>query len=365
MAGVSNNKKSSNIKRVSTGKINTEKVFPHKEGEVKVEEISIDEALSSRVRRNEGLYNRHNNKKVSDNNKVEKRLSNTSQQKFNFDSKKIKIEDDMDNSFFTEKKKKIKPKVKTNNKPVSVKVENIPMKKAINKRKNKNDSMVVIMLFLAVVIVFMGVFLIYHFGTFDHSKTKIEYKKVEVVPENIVFLGDSITEFYDLEKYFPKRNVVNSGVSGNTTQDILDNMKDRVYRYNPSHIFLLIGTNDYPNEDISMEDTKNNIKEIIKDIKKKLPRAKLYVESIYPINNSEDDKINHKMVSNRNNKYIKKINKEIKKFAKKEKIEYIDMYKELIDDDDNLSLDYTKEGLHLSDEGYEKVTFVLKKYIEN
>ena len=68
------------------------------------------------------------------------------------------------------------------------------------------------------------------------------------------------------------------------------------------------------------------------------------------------------MIKNRNNKDIKEINKEIKKIAKKEKITYIDMYDELVDEDGDLSLDYTKEGLHLSDEGYEKVTFVLKKY---
>ena len=363
--GSSNNKnKTFNTKKVSTGKINTKKVFPRKDGEVKVEEISINEALSSRVRRNQNLYNKPSDKKVSNTN-TEEKLSNTKQQKFNFDSKKIKIEDDMDNSFFTEKKKKTKPKVKEKpkeEKNVSVKIENIPMKKAIKKNKNKNDSMVVTMLFLSVVIVFMGVFLIYHFGTFDHNKVKVKYKNVEVVPENIVFLGDSITEFYDVEKYFPKKNVVNSGISGNTTQDILDDMKNRVYRYNPSQVFLLIGTNDLVDKKLSIEDTENNVEEIIKNIKKKLPKTKVYVESIYPINDSNDDKIDSEMIKNRNNKDIKEINKEIKKIAKKEKITYIDMYDELVDEDGDLSLDYTKEGLHLSDEGYEKVTFVLKKY---
>ena len=39
--------------------------------------------------------------------------------------------------------------------------------------------------------------------------------------------------------------VVNSGVSGDKTNDILDNMEERIYRYNPSKVVILVGTNDY------------------------------------------------------------------------------------------------------------------------
>ena len=66
MANAGSNRKTSNIKKVSIGKINTKKVFPSKNGKVKVEEISIDEALSSRVRRNQKLYNKSNEKRISD-----------------------------------------------------------------------------------------------------------------------------------------------------------------------------------------------------------------------------------------------------------------------------------------------------------
>lgn len=45
--------------------------------------------------------------------------------------------------------------------------------------------------------------------------------------ESIVFLGDSITSRCDLNKYFPNYNVYNSGIAGNMTKDILDNMENR------------------------------------------------------------------------------------------------------------------------------------------
>ena len=48
----------------------------------------------------------------------------------------------------------------------------------------------------------------------------------------------SITKYYDLDKYFTDMPVVNSGVAGETTDDILSNMKNKVYYYNQSKIFF-------------------------------------------------------------------------------------------------------------------------------
>ena len=195
------------------------------------------------------------------------------------------------------------------------------------------------------------------------KKPKIKVKTEYKVPENIVFLGDSITDYYDLEKYYSEYNIVNSGISGNKTSDILENMEERVYRYNPSKIFLLIGINDLAYE-IPKDEIVSNIEEIIKKIKKNRPNAELYVESIYPINDSDNEKINHQILVNRRNEDVIEVNSEIKKYCKEKKVKYIDLYSKLIDEDGNLKLDYTREGLHISDEGYEFLTKELKKYLK-
>ena len=39
------------------------------------------------------------------------------------------------------------------------------------------------------------------------------------------------------------------------------------------------------------------------------------------------------------------------------------MYDELKDTNDNLKLEYTKEGLHISDSGYVVITKEIKKYL--
>ena len=72
------------------------------------------------------------------------------------------------------------------------------------------------------------------------------------------------------------------------------------------------------------------------------------------------------MVHGRKNEKIININKELKAFADKtENVTYINMYDKLIDEDGNMKLEYTREGLHLSDEGYKVVTKELSKYINN
>ena len=77
------------------------------------------------------------------------------------------------------------------------------------------------------------------------NKNNNEKKEIDYKSQNYLFLGDSITEFYHLEDYYDEKlYVVNSGISGNSTYNILDDMYNRVYKYNPTKVFLLIGTND-------------------------------------------------------------------------------------------------------------------------
>ena len=49
--------------------------------------------------------------------------------------------------------------------------------------------------------------------------------------ENIVFVGDSIFDWYPTEKIFSDFPIVNSGIVGNKTTDILANMEERIYKY--------------------------------------------------------------------------------------------------------------------------------------
>ena len=124
-------------------------------------------------------------------------------------------------------------------------------------------------------------------------KSKPTVVKKEIMNPNIVMLGDSITNYYDLDKYYGNdKLMVNSGINGNKANDILNDMKNRVYVYNPSKVFLLIGINNFLHEDITPEEMVDQIDKIVTEINDKLPNTKIYIESIYPINDTWRTKCN-------------------------------------------------------------------------
>lgn len=197
------------------------------------------------------------------------------------------------------------------------------------------------------------------------KETKKQNSDVDIKAQNIVFLGDSITEFYHLEDYYDESiPVVNSGIAGNKAYDILTNMDERVYRYNPTKVFLLVGTNDLFHR--TDPEIANNIADIVREIHKHRKNAEVYVESIYPVNNKTEgnDIVVDWMVGERDNERIKEINKKIKENSKDYDYTYLDFYSMLEGEDGLLKLEYTVDGLHISDEGYKLITKEIMKIIE-
>ena len=182
--------------------------------------------------------------------------------------------------------------------------------------------------------------------------------------DNFVFLGDSLTDFYPLEEFYDELPVVNSGVSGYQTTDILSRIDSMVTIYNPTKVFLLIGTNDIEAER-SEDEIVENIAEIIDRIYEKRPKAKIYLESLLPVNRSEDEKINHDTVGRRTNETIQSINEKLESYAEENDIEFINLYDEFTDENGELALKYTEEGLHLSNLGYLRLTNILLPYFQD
>ena len=76
-----------------------------------------------------------------------------------------------------------------------------------------------------------------------------EFDEAQIGFEKIVFLGDSITEGGgDWNNYFGTKNIVNRGISGDTTLGVLARLSEICF-YKPISLFLLIGINDIFNTD--------------------------------------------------------------------------------------------------------------------
>ena len=79
-------------------------------------------------------------------------------------------------------------------------------------------------------------------GRYHQDDLRLE--EAPAVEGRVVFLGDSITDGWDLAKYFPGKPYVNRGISGQTTMQMLVRMHPDVIHLHPAAFILLAGTND-------------------------------------------------------------------------------------------------------------------------
>lgn len=275
----------------------------------------------------------------------------SSQHSSNLESDEMKFSDELDTSF-VEKRRVNKDKIIRD------------LDNSYQKESKPKKGSIKIILHLLLIILLLGITVLCTSLYFTYISPKVVEKtvtkEVVVMDDNYLFLGDSITDFYDLDEYYEGLPVVNSGIGGNDTQDILDDMENRVYQYNPSKVFLLIGTNDIDHGD-SLDSIVDNIEKILLEIRENRPYSELYLESIYPVMEGE------KAVNSRTNEKIMTINDKLEEFCEKEQITYIDMFDLLVDSSSEkvqINPKYTKDGLHLSDEGYDVVTNEVKKYLK-
>lgn len=161
----------------------------------------------------------------------------------------------------------------------------------------------------------------------------------------VVFFGDSITFGADWQRLFPEANVVNRGISGDTTLGLL-NRQDEIIALRPKQIFLMIGTNDLC-FGRSIDNVVENYSRILARFQTELPGTPVYVQSILPFNDQM-------FPSNglRKNHNIRALNKAIKPLAQKYGYEYLDLSGSFTGKDGRLLPQYTYDGLHLNDDAY-------------
>ena len=178
--------------------------------------------------------------------------------------------------------------------------------------------------------------------------------KKRIDRNSIVFLGDSLTEWFNLEEYFARNDLVNRGVAGDITDGVLYRLGE-ITNARPAKIFLMIGVNDVF-QGYSDDHIAHNIKTIIDRILEETPGSKLLVQSILPVN--ED----YFIVKDNLNSKIVKINQKLKDFCKLRKLDFIDLHKDFLLHG-KLNPDYTYDGGHLTEQGYKNWAQILKSYI--
>ena len=198
----------------------------------------------------------------------------------------------------------------------------------------------------------------------EQEKIQTKYRelnRISVIEPNIIFIGDSIIEYYPLQELLgTTKTIVNRGIRGYQTGLLRENLDAHLYGDAVDQIVLLIGTNDI-GKDVPINEALNNLESVIQTISRDYPLSQKKLDSILPVHQGEEYK---QTVYIRTNEKIKAWNQAYQDLASAYmQVEFVPVFENLLDQEGQLKADYTTDGLHLSVAGYQALSNTLKKYI--
>lgn len=161
------------------------------------------------------------------------------------------------------------------------------------------------------------------------------------IKADVVMFGDSLIENGKWEELFPDITIVNLGVGGNSTYDVLIRLK-QVYKYNPKYCVIMAGFNDIDCYR-DFNETYNDYISILKKLKKRgitpVIMSTTYAADFF----KPDENINTK---------IENLNNALKEYAMSNEIIFIDLNKS-VSKNHYLSREFAADHVHLNEKGYE------------
>ena len=177
---------------------------------------------------------------------------------------------------------------------------------------------------------------------YNYQKRSL-FEQLPIRGNDIVFLGNSITDGCEWAELFNNRHIKNRGISADRSGWLLDRLDPIV--------------NGHP------EEVAANIGKLLDRFAEESPWTKIYVQSILPVN-GVDTKAKAKNHWKKGAEIIE-ANKLIEALCEGRKnVLYIDVYSALVDQKGMLDQRYTNDGLHLMGEGYLAWKEVIEKYVK-
>lgn len=183
------------------------------------------------------------------------------------------------------------------------------------------------------------------FSTYYQQRASY-FKSMPVKENEIIFLGNSITDGAEWAQLFNDKRIINQGISGDITAGVFHRL-DALIKRKPSKIFLLIGTNDLA-RGIRADSVLKNIFLIADYIKQETPSIQLFVQSILPVNDAFEKFKGH----TKNTALILQVNAQLKANAASKHFQYVDLFSSFADEKGKLKKVFTNDGLHLMGNAY-------------
>jgi lysophospholipase L1-like esterase len=189
-----------------------------------------------------------------------------------------------------------------------------------------------------------------------HSKDM--YDHLPDIKNEIVFLGNSITDGAEWFELLGNKKCLNRGISADITEGILIRL-DAITKLQPRKLFIMIGVNDL-SRNMTTDEVAANYRKILERLKSETPRTKVYIQSVLPVNPATG------MAKNHTNKTpeIMELNGKLKTLAAEFGYTYIDLFSIMADSDNHLPRSYSVDGLHLSYKAYKVWADAIMPYVK-
>ena len=294
---------------------------------------------------NNANHKKTKNEELKKKSRDKKNLQNTT--RIRIDKERINDSDSLDTSFLEGRNK---TKVEKDKKE----------KQKILKSKSKNSYLknleilkkVAYLLSILCLIILLIIILINNDFFAETTPKQIEEKPEEtVIDDNYLFIGDFYTENMDIKDLGFSFPYVKISSLNMTTSDILENMQEKIYIYNPSAVILEVGIEEILQKE-ELENIILRIEKIIKEIQENRPYAKIYIESLYPVNNTiEGYPENYLEIDN---DFIKEMNRKLQEKTVSLNADYIDLFS-ILSENNQLKEEYTTDGISLNENGYKMI----------
>ena len=204
----------------------------------------------------------------------------------------------------------------------------------------------------------------------DKEKKILRYREENKTVQygQTVFAGSSLMEMFPINKLLEEHNdsmtVYNRGIGGFVSRELLEVIDVCAIDLKPSKIFINIGTNDLSDSRIPISELIENYDKIISEIEARLPETVIYLMAYYPVNYEAADENMKVCLKIRTNEKIRIANVEVKKLAERHNQRYININKNLMDEQCRLKAEYTIEGLHINEDGYRAIYDDIMAYVK-
>ncbi len=188
---------------------------------------------------------------------------------------------------------------------------------------------------------------------------KSQFEMLPNTPNEIIFLGNSITDGGNWSELFADLRIKNRGISGDVTEGILNRL-DEVTESNPAKIFIMIGINDL-SRGKNTDEILENYELVVDRIESTSPQTQIFIESVLPVNDNFTKFKNH--YSKADSVVI--LNNKLHLLATEKNLIYINLYSSFLDEEGKLNADLTEDGLHLNGKAYMIWKSLIEKYVYN